>query len=118
MITCPICQSIVLNETGEIGLDDNDSQDFYCPVFVDIGPGTRWCHYSRVTSQGCYPEYIAVVPPFRIYWYEVENRIKVEVLGTSNIDWRLGHDIYEAENVDQARMIQLINKFAKLKVFT
>jgi len=125
MIVCPLCNKLVILNS-ELNLqvqleDDNIKDSFHCTTYVDTGPNTRWCHYSRIIVEGL-PEnkskYIIIIPPFYMYWWKEDARAIVEIFGTDPKDWRNARQIYKSDNIDEQGILKLFNKFSNLKAFT
>jgi len=89
MITCPLCQKEVLYNPGYVQaqgltvnlehetLEDDRTDDFYCPTFVPLFRGHSVSHYTRRTLHGCWPEYQLVAPPFQLIWHEGKNDLNI-----------------------------------------
>jgi hypothetical protein len=125
MITCPFCNKLVnLDNTVHranapiINLEDNATDDFWCPTNVETYNDFWWCHYSRVTTQGGYPMYEAIVPPFDIRWWDGENRILVRQFGIDPTDFRIHRLIYEAYYTDYNGFLTMCERFQNLRVFS
>lgn len=125
MITCPLCQSLVNKEAPYIStnsiilhLEDNAEDNFYCPTYVKVSPGVRWCHYDRNTAHGCFPIYRAIIPPFHIEWHDGLNSVTVKIMGDNINDYRKYKEIYFGTNIDKVEILNLYKRFSNLKVFT
>lgn len=127
MIICPLCQQLVhlssvISLPSERYLEDGDLSNFFCPTYVDVHPGYRWCHYSRATSQGShllsgYPLYEAIIPPFSIMWYDGPNRIVVRQFNIEPVDFRLHRFLHEG-TTDWNGFLHTCQRFQKLKAFS
>ena len=124
MITCPLCHKLVyMSHNGAtnynllLHLEDDQTDDFYCPTHVDVHPGYRWCHYARTTQQGVPPRYEAIIPPFDISWWDGPNHLLVRQFGIEPIDFRLHRFLYEGVT-DWKGFLQACQRFQNLKAFS
>lgn len=123
MITCPFCHKHVHlsrdeRDTNSL-LSDNDTDDFYCPTYVDVTTGRRWCHYSRCTRQGWWPEYTAIIPPFRVDYTETKGVSVVKINLHEGSDLATFTPIYEDTiNPSFDKFVQLYHRFKILRAFS
>ena len=122
MITCPFCHKPVhLSNDGRDTttlMTEGQTDDFYCPTYVDITDGRRWCHYSRQTRQGWYPEYTAIIPPFRIDYTETKGVSVVLIKTHEGTDLATFSPVYEDTiNPTFDKFIQLYSRFKILRAF-
>jgi hypothetical protein len=100
-------------------LTEDATDDFYCPTFVDVAKGSRWCHYYRNKRQGWHTIYVAIIPPFRISY--TENReLTVSIINFQNVITGLAifDKIYEhPDEPTFDNFIKLYYRFKDLRVF-
>ena len=123
MITCPLCHKLV--HLSNDGRDTNthmvngDTSDFYCTTYVDVAAGTRWCHYSRRhITNSTELKYIAIIPPFEIWWTDQEQYLLVRQFNIDKDDFRFNKIIYEEENVPFDKLPEIYQRFTNLRAFT
>lgn len=117
MILCPLCQRAVRDEEDKHTLQDDELNDFFCPTRIIINEKEYWSHYSRQNFYGQFAEYIAVIPPYKICWWDGMCKLKVQVIKgfvPLSIDTNV---IYESENIDKQDFHKICERFSKLKVF-
>jgi len=122
MITCPLCHRHVhLDNDGRDTstlLTDKDTSDFYCPTYVDVTDGRRWCHYTRRHITGSTElKYIAIIPPFEIWWTDQEHYLLVRQFNIDKDDFRFNKIIYEEENVSFDKLEAIYQRFTILRPF-
>lgn len=123
MITCPLCQKHVhLSNDGRdtnTHMTDGDTSDFYCSTYVDVHPGVRWAHYSRrhITNTSEL-KYIAIIPPFEIWWTDQEHYLLVRQFSIDTNDFRLNKIIYEETNVSLEELPKIYQRFTNLRAFS
>ena len=121
MITCPLCgKPVHMSNDGRDSstlLVDGDTSDFYCPTYVDVSEGVRWCHYSRrhITSS-TELKYIAVIPPFEVWWTDQEQYLLVRQFSIDSS--RLNKIIHEEENVSFDKLSEIYKRFTNLRAFS
>lgn len=121
MIKCPLCQEYVQAGTGKYPdriEDDDNTSSFYCPTYVDVEPGRRWCHYDRKTVSAGYIRYEIVIPPFDFCWYPTLKLVKVEqfqFLDNGDCQERMVYHTH-AQTLDD--FVKLCNRFKNLKAFS
>lgn len=122
MITCPLCGKLVHLAKDERDtnstLSETDKDDFYCPTYVDVSVGTRWCHYARRhVTNSTELKYTAIIPPFEIWWTDQEQYLLVRQFNLDKQDFRFNKIIYEEENVPFEKLPEIYQRFTKLRVF-
>lgn len=122
MITCPLCQHLVHwdnNGDTNIHLVTGDTSDFYCPTYVDVHHGVRWAHYSRrhITNSNEL-KYIAIIPPFEIWWTDQEHYLLVKQFGIDPTNYRINKVIYEETNVSPEELTKIYQRFTNLRAFS
>jgi hypothetical protein len=121
MISCPLCKRLVLdgkeNEADKVYLHDHELQDFWCPTYVDVHPGVRWCHYYRQTMKGWHPEYIIIVPPFRVTWTTGINWITIQKFNAEPNDWSRCYHIETIKEQTFEDFLKVVDRMKKLKAF-
>ena len=122
MITCPFCDKPVHLSKDERDsntlMSESDTDDFYCPTYVDVHEGTRWCHYARRTKQGSHTIYEVIVPPFSIWFIDGRNHILVRQFDVGYEDWRMHNIIYRKDNATFEEFVQTYHRFKILRAFT
>ncbi len=123
MITCPLCGKPVHIARDErdtnTTLSETDKGDFYCPTYVDVHEGTRWAHYyRRHVTNSTELKYIAIIPPFEIWWTDQEHYLLVRQFSIDKQDFRFNKIIYEEENVPFERLQDIYKRFTTLRAFT
>lgn len=125
MITCPLCgKPVHLDNDGRdtnTYLTDTDTSNFYCSTYVDVHTGVRWAHYSRrqvlPASIGGL-KYIAIIPPFEIWWTSHDQYLLVRQFNIDSADYRLNKIIYEEENVPFDKLPQIYQRWYNLRAFS
>jgi hypothetical protein len=122
MITCPFCQQPVISlhhEPQQVDslkyLSDGDHSNFYCSTKVDIIKMTEWPHYQRGGYVGHEIHghwYQALVPPFRITWWDKNNFIKVQQFGGQSFT-----STYEKFDTDWEGFLKICQRFQNLRAF-
>jgi hypothetical protein len=124
MITCPFCQKPVHRSQDERDTNTNLSEgdltsDFYCPTYVDVAPGRRWCHYDRKTLPTGYIRYEVVIPPFDFIWYPGIKLVKIEqfkfILDPEDCETQ---QIYHDHATTLEEFVHICNRFKNLRVFS
>lgn len=123
MITCPLCGKLVHLARDErdtnSNLSENDKEDFYCPTYTDVHEGIRWAHYyRRHVTNSTELKYIAIIPPFEIWWTDQEQYLLVRQFSIDKQDFRFNKIIYEEENVPFEKLNDIYKRFATLRAFT
>jgi hypothetical protein len=118
MITCPFCQKHVLDQETMYLEDGNNVTPFYCPTYVEVAPGRRWCHYHRNVLPTGYLRYEAVIPPFVLLWYPGIKLVKVEQFKFSDPDnWNQEMLLHEHATTLED-FLHLCNRFQNLRAFS
>lgn len=122
MITCPFCQKLVLRsqderDTNAFLSEEDQTTDFFCPTYVDVAQGRRWCHFDRKTLPAGYVRYEAVIPPFDFLWYPGINLVKVEQFKFLHPEDCESQQIYHDQATTLDEFIQICNRFKNLRVF-
>lgn len=125
MITCPLCgKHVHMSNDGRDSntlLIESDTSDFYCPTYVDVYTGVRWAHYSRrqilPTSLNA-RKYIAIIPPFEIWWTDHEQYLLVRQFSVDSRDFRINKIIHEEDNVPFEKLSDIYKRFANLRAFS
>lgn len=120
MITCPFCGKPVYRAHDERDtnsmLELGSAENFYCPTYVDMAQGVRWCHYQRTSNP--YAHYSAVIPPFLILW-KLDGSIQVSQINKYDIDHVTeSYLIYETKTDDFNEFIHICNRFKNLVAFS
>jgi hypothetical protein len=116
MIQCPLCQEYVRNEFGTGYLADDETDDCYCPTDVMLNK-KLWCHYARQTFTGQGPEHTIIIPPYRIYWWEREKQVNIQIIGEDDSWFKLQHTVCEYDNVDKIKLLKICKRFTNLRAF-
>jgi hypothetical protein len=113
--SCPLCGHALI-------CDDVSKENIYCPKYVDVHAGTRWCHYVVGTcDQG--PDkgqrrYAAVIPPFYITWYQETGKLWLQQFGVEKLDWRMHHTLDYQENYPFDDLLKLYKRMENLRAFS
>ncbi len=123
MIICPLCQKPVHLSKDERDtstyLTENDTSDFYCNTYVDVHEGVRWAHYvRRHVTTSTELKYIAIIPPFEIWWTDQEQYLLVRQFNIDKQDFRFNKIIYEEENVPFEKLQDIYQRFTNLRAFS
>lgn len=123
MISCPLCGKLVhLSNDGRdtsTHLVSGDTGDFYCPTYTDVHDGIRWAHYTRRHIHGSTElKYIAIIPPFEIWWTDQEQYLLVRQFSIDSSNFRINKIIYEEENVPFDKLPEIYQRFTNLRAFT
>ena len=118
IIVCPFCQQPVLDTANKYHIATDRSDDFYCSTYVDVRPGVRWCHYSRVSTQTFGPKYEAILPPFSLIWHSKPKCLHVRQFGVSPVEWRMHQSVLQKEDATFEDFVQAYYRFQKLRVFS
>lgn len=120
MITCPFCGKPVHlskdeRDTNSHVVEETDD-DYYCPTYVDVAEGRRWCHYYR-KSKGAM--HCAIIPPFEICWIKDSSLSVYQFIIHSDED-HSGRDfpIYQTGPVDFQTFLDIYHRFKNLKAFS
>lgn len=122
MITCPLCHIPVRMSKDERDtntlLAEGEKDDFVCPTYVDVHEGVRWAHYTRRhITNSTELKYIAIIPPFEIWWTDQEQYLLVRQFNIDGNDFRFNKIIYEEENVPFDRLESIYQRFTILRAF-
>ena len=120
MITCPFCGKPVFRANDERDtnsmLENNSTDNFYCPTYVDMTVGIRWCHYQRTSNANAH--YSAVMPPFLIIW-QLDGQLSVDqILHYTSEYITDSKRVYEAKTDDFNEFVRICNRFKKLVIFS
>ncbi len=123
MIQCPICKELVKEPISQKHVEDDFIDDFYCPTYVQVAEGRRWCHYQRRRENNAdihlHEIYTAVIPPFKIEWTD-ERDLKVDrftYLDRTATSIRYER-IYTSYSADFEDFLRFIPRFQKLILFS
>lgn len=122
MIQCPLCQRPVRPDHTDGFISPNDTTStFYCPTYVDVHDGIRWAHYCRrpvLPASTNEMKYIAIIPPFEIWWTSQEQYLLVRQFNIDPNDFRFNKIIHEEENVPFERLSDIYKRFTNLRAFS
>lgn len=122
MIQCPLCHRPVQPDHNDGFLSPDDlTSTFYCPTYVDVHDGFRWAHYCRrpvmpPSTNGM--KYIAIIPPFEIWWTSHEQYLLVRQFNIDPQNFRINKIIHEEENVPFEKLASIYKRFTNLRAFS
>jgi hypothetical protein len=127
MITCPLCQKLVLptpslNPPYLLGVEDDSPHNFECPTMVMTSP--LWTYRSHFVRQrtdffsddnpSSMYRYNITVPPFQLIW-----ETSVQLCTVYDLDkggtWTASTGKYTITSLEAA--VELANRLSNLKVF-
>jgi hypothetical protein len=122
MITCPFCHKPVHlsadeRDTNTHLAEEDKTSNFYCPTYVDVAPGRRWCHYDRKIMPAGYVRYEVVIPPFDFVWYPEISLFKVEQFKFLQPDDCETQMTYHGHANTLEEFVHICNRFTNLKAF-
>lgn len=123
MIICPICQTPVKDPIDQKNVNDDFKDDFYCPTYVYVAEGRRWCHFQRNLDNNAdiqlHAIYTAIVPPFKIRWTDELDLVVDKFTYLDRTAESIRYErIFTSYNSPYEEFLRFIPRFQKLKLFS